>query len=71
MDDMEVEDKPKSPAREENNDDTASSPNRWTSSVKQCTEQCVAGQQVLHDLEKKRQKLDWNAMFVTDDLPSL
>lgn len=27
-DDMEVEDKPKSPAREENNDDAASSPNR-------------------------------------------
>lgn len=27
-DDVEVEDKPKSPAQEENNDDTASSPNR-------------------------------------------
>ncbi len=27
-DDMEIEEKPKSPAHEENNDDTASSPNR-------------------------------------------
>lgn len=34
-DDVEVEDKPKSPAQEENNDDTASSPNRWTYHVKQ------------------------------------
>lgn len=57
MDDMEVEDKPKSPAREENNDDTASSPNRWMSCVKRCTGQCVAvfglgnwqAKQVLHN----------------------
>lgn len=35
--DVEVEGKPKSPAQEENNDETASSPNRWTSHVKQHT----------------------------------
>lgn len=34
-DDMEVEEKPKSPAEEENNDDAASSPNRWTFHVMQ------------------------------------
>lgn len=34
-DDIEVEEKPKSPAQEENNDDNASSPNRWISHMKQ------------------------------------